>query len=76
MATAGLADRIVLGMDAARQSYYHVYGGQPGLTYLLGEFSRAMAERGIDRSIWNALFIGNPARAFAFATPVTERRPS
>jgi phosphotriesterase-related protein len=76
MAAAGLSDRIVLGMDAARQGYYHVYGGQPGLTYLLGEFSRAMEERGIDRSIWNALFIDNPARAFAFAAPVTERRPS
>ena len=35
----GHADRIVLGMDAARQGYYRVYGGRPGLTYLLDGFS-------------------------------------
>ena len=63
----GRADRIVLGMDAARQGYYRVYGGKPGLTYLLNEFSRAMADRGIDRPIQDGLFVGNPARAFAFA---------
>ena len=63
----GRADRIVLGMDAARQGYYRVYGGKPGLTYLLGEFSRAMADRGIDGPLREELFVGNPARAFAFA---------
>ena len=30
MAEDGLLDRIVLGMDAARQGYYSVYGGSPG----------------------------------------------
>jgi 5-phospho-D-xylono-1,4-lactonase len=63
----GLADRIVLGMDAARQGYYKVYGGRPGLTYLLDEFSRAMADRGIDEPVRDGLFVANPARAFAFA---------
>lgn len=62
-----LADRIVLGMDAARQGYYRVYGGRPGLTYLLDGFSRAMADRGIDGPRRDALFVANPARAFAFA---------
>lgn len=70
MAGAGLADRIVLGMDAARQGYYRAYSGSPGLTYLLDGFSRAMAERGLGRAMWRALFIENPARAFAFASPV------
>ena len=76
MAEAGLAGQIVLGMDAARQGYYRVYGGAPGLTYLLDEFSQAMDERGIDRAIRQALFIANPARAYAFGTPGTERGPA
>ena len=54
-------------MDAARQGYYRVYGGAPGLSFLLDDFSRSMAERGIDAPIRNSLFVANPARAFAFA---------
>jgi hypothetical protein len=48
MLADGLGDGIVLGMDAARQGYLRSYGGAPGLTYLLAEFSVAMVERGID----------------------------
>jgi 5-phospho-D-xylono-1,4-lactonase len=69
----GHADRIVLGMDAARQGYYRVYGGEPGLTYLLDGFSRAMADRGIGESVRDALFVANPARAFAFAGATPDR---
>ncbi len=69
LTAAGLGDRIVLGMDAARQGYYRVYGGSPGLTYLLDGFSRAMTARGLDTTTWRALFIDNPSRAFAFAEP-------
>lgn len=69
MAGAGSADRIVLGMDAARQGYYRAYGGSPGLAYLLDGFSRAMTERGLGGDLWRAVFVDNPARAFAFAAP-------
>ena len=69
MTAAGLADRIVLGMDAARRGYYRAYGGSPGLAHLLDGFSRAMTERGLDTTTWRALFIDNPSRAFAFAQP-------
>lgn len=69
MTAAGLGDRIVLGMDAARRGYYRAYGGSPGLTYLLDGFSRAMTERGLGVATWRALFIDNPSRAFAFAQP-------
>ena len=31
-------DRVVLGMDAARRGYFAVYGGAPGLTWLLDGF--------------------------------------
>ena len=54
-------------MDAARQGYYTTYGGSPGLGYLLRGFSDLLEERGIDAAIRHALFVDNPARAYAFA---------
>ena len=62
-----LVGGILLGMDAARQGYYHAYGGSPGLTWLLDGFTRAMGARGIDPETRHRLFVDNPARAFAFA---------
>jgi phosphotriesterase-related protein len=67
MAEDGLVGQVVLGMDAARQGYYAVYGGSPGLAWLLDGFSAAMEERGLDGSLRRCLFVSNPARAFAFA---------
>ena len=57
----------MLGMDAARQSYYTAYGGSPGLGYLLRGYSDLLEERGIDATIRQGLFVDNPARAYAFA---------
>lgn len=65
-----LGDQVTLGMDAARQGYWRAYGGSPGMTFLLGEFADAMRERGIGDAAQAALFVRNPARAFAFAPPV------
>ena len=67
-------DRVVLGMDAARQGYYAVYGGGPGLTWLLGEFSAMLDGAGLDASIRHRLFVTNPARTFAFAASAPEDR--
>jgi phosphotriesterase-related protein len=67
VAEDGLLDHVVLGMDAARRGYYRVYGGSPGLTWLLGGFSAAMEERGIGADLRRRIFVDNPARAFAFA---------
>ena len=67
----GYGDRIMLGMDAARQGYLTVYGGSPGLPFLLGAFADAMSERGIGRAEQRGIFVHNPARAFAFAEPAT-----
>ena len=69
MAEDGLADRIVLGMDAARRRYYRVYGGGPGLTWLLDGFSTAMTEAGLGTELHDRVFVHNPARLFTFATP-------
>ena len=66
MIEAGLDDRIVLGMDAARQGYYRAYGGTPGLRYLLAEFSSAMAAYGIGAEVQRRLFVDNPARVLSF----------
>jgi phosphotriesterase-related protein len=68
MAEDGLTDQVLLGMDAARQGYLAVYGGSPGLTWLLDGFSIAMEGAGLDATVRERLFVANPARAFAFAT--------
>ena len=70
MAEDGLDDRIVLGMDAARQGYYHVYGGRPGLVWLLGDFRSVLEDAGIGALVRERMFVANPARVFAF--PETE----
>ena len=66
MAEDGLLDHVVLGMDAARRGYYSVYGGSPGLGWLLGGFSKAMDERGLGPDVRRRMFVDNPARVFAF----------
>jgi predicted metal-dependent phosphotriesterase family hydrolase len=63
----GRLGHVVLGMDAARQGYYTVYGGSPGLTWLLDGFARLMDERGLGEDARRRVFIDNPARVFAFA---------
>ena len=63
----GFGDQLMLGTDAARQGYWHAYGGSPGLAYLLTAFSEAMAERGLGPTERERLFVRNPARAYAFA---------
>ena len=68
MAQDDLLDHVVLGMDAARQAYYAVYGGRPGLTWLLDGFSQLLEERGLGAAIRRRLFVDNPARIFAFAS--------
>ena len=66
MAEDGLLDQVTLGMDAARQGYYAVYGGSPGLGWLLDGFSAAMDQVGLHAAARRRLFVTNPARAFAF----------
>jgi 5-phospho-D-xylono-1,4-lactonase len=68
LAEDGLLGQVVLGMDAARQGYYTVYGGTPGLTWLLDGFTRLMDAAGIGAVDRQRLFVDNPARAFAFRT--------
>ncbi|HSL77820.1 MAG TPA: hypothetical protein VK867_12815 [Candidatus Limnocylindrales bacterium] len=68
MAEDALLDHVVLGMDAARQGYYAVYGGKPGLGWLLDGFAGLMDERGLGADARRRIFVDNPARVFAFAS--------
>ena len=68
MAEDDLLDQVVLGMDAARQGYYAVYGGRPGLTWLLDGFREQLEERGLGTDVRRRVFVDNPARIFAFAS--------
>jgi phosphotriesterase-related protein len=67
MAEDGFDDRIVLGMDAAKRGYYRVFGGAPGLTWLLDGFRVLLEAAGIDGAVLERMLVPNPARLFAFA---------
>lgn len=61
-------NQIMLGMDAARPSYWKSYGGAPGLSFLLNEFSQMMQERGLNEKQWNNIFVTTPADTYTFKT--------
>ena len=62
----GLLGHITLGLDAARQGYWTQFGGSPGWTYLLGEFSDLMRERGLGDAELYTLFVEAPGGAYSF----------
>jgi predicted metal-dependent phosphotriesterase family hydrolase len=66
MAEAGFLDQLLLGMDAARRSYWKQYGGQPGLTFLLTAFTGRLLGAGLAACDLDRIFIANPRRAYAF----------
>ena len=41
-------DQLMLGMDAARRSYWKQYGGKPGMSFLLTDFRPQLRESRID----------------------------
>ena len=59
------ADRIVLGMDMAKNSYWKSYGGTPGLTYLLTQFRQELTNRGMFNYL-EKLFFTNPQKLYTF----------
>jgi phosphotriesterase-related protein len=58
--------QVMLGTDGARASYWRSYGGKPGLDYLLKEFSDRARKLGVTDAELKAVFVENPARAYAF----------
>jgi phosphotriesterase-related protein len=64
----GLLCHITLGLDAARRGYWTQFGGSPGWTYLLGEFSDLMRDRGLGDAELRTLFVEAPGGAYTFGT--------
>jgi phosphotriesterase-related protein len=64
-------DQIMLGMDAARPAYWRHYGGAPGLSFLLDEFSHTMKTAGLTDELWHGVFVSTPASAYSFSQPAT-----
>jgi len=60
-------DQLMLGMDAARRRYWKAYGGSPGLSFLLNEFSTMLTQAGLHEDQLTQIFIQNPREAYAFA---------
>ena len=60
--------QIMLGMDAARRSYWRSYGGQPGLSFLLREFSAQLRAAGMTVAQWQDIFVRTPAETYAFSS--------
>lgn len=60
-------NQIMLGMDAARPKYWKSYGGEPGLSFLLREFSQQLREHGITDEQWQKIFVTTPRTAYSFA---------
>ena len=59
------SDRIVIGMDMAKNTYWKSYGGKPGLTYLLTQFRQELESRGVGNYL-ERLFITNPKKLYSF----------
>ncbi|MEM0964875.1 MAG: aryldialkylphosphatase [Verrucomicrobiota bacterium] len=63
-------DQIMLGMDAARPAYWKSYGGSPGLSFLLNEFTEQMRDRGLTEEQWQRIFVSTPAQTYSFKPQV------
>ncbi len=62
----GLIGHVVMGHDHARRGYWKAYGGMPGMSFLLAEFSQLIRERGLSDDVQGAVFATNPAAALSF----------
>jgi hypothetical protein len=59
------ADRIKVGMDIAKNTYWKSYGGKPGLTYLLTEFRQELEARALGH-YFETMFFANPKKLYLF----------
>jgi phosphotriesterase-related protein len=66
-------DQIMLGMDAARASYWTTHGGKPGMSYLLTTFRPELHASGVSDEQLHRIFVSTPAATYAFA-PEAEAR--
>lgn len=59
------SNRIVLGMDMARNTYWRSYGGKPGLRFLLTTFKDELNRLGLMK-YFDQMFYHNPQQLFRF----------
>ncbi|MEP7111074.1 MAG: hypothetical protein ABI760_23965 [Ferruginibacter sp.] len=59
------SNRIVLGMDMARNTYWNSYGGKPGLSFLLTTFKNDLEKMGLVK-YYNQIFLSNPQQLYHF----------
>lgn len=62
----GFPDQIMLGMDAARRSYWKHHGGAPGMNFLLTTFTEQMKSAGLTDDDLQCIFVTNPSQAYTF----------
>ena len=65
LAERGLGGQMLLGGDTGRRSMLRSYGGGPGMDYVFARFKPRL-ERELGSELADKIFVGNPARAFAF----------
>ncbi len=65
MIDAGRGDRILLGNDLGRPSYWRSYGGGPGLDFVLTRFVPRLREEGVSDAAIQDLLENNPRRFLA-----------
>ena len=66
LAALGLGHRLLVGGDTGRSTMLRAYGGGPGMDYVFARFRPRLA-RELGDELAHAIFVDNPARAFAFA---------
>ncbi|WP_213807101.1 hypothetical protein [Granulicella sp. dw_53] len=75
LAGHGYLNQLMLGMDASRPRYWTSFGGSPGLSFLLGTFSRELRDQGWTEQHLNTVFVENPARAYSMSADPLDRTP-
>lgn len=58
--------QIMLGMDAAKAAYWKVYGGAPGMNYLIEDFAVQLRREGFRQQDLDRIFVHTPADTFRF----------
>jgi phosphotriesterase-related protein len=65
---ANLGNKILLGGDTARRSYWKAYGGGPGIAYILERFIPRLQKEGFESDQIEQILVRNPAEAFQLAS--------
>lgn len=58
--------QIMLGMDAARRSYWRSYGGAPGLSFVVRTFAAELRAAGLTAEDLENVLVRTPAETFSF----------